>query len=924
MASRLTKSKALAIGSTRSLSTTINLAQRLPTKLSSSALSLGRSSAVTNSSSDSISKLRLIQQGVQLPRSLGTSSATKVDSDRETIVRLLYSIASKHEVERYLRIFSTASTFAVLKVGGAIISDDLESLSLSLSFLNRVGLYPVVCHGMGPQLNKLLENAGVGTDYIDGIRITDSKTLEIARQVFLAENLKLVEALEKLGTRARPITSGVFIADYLDREKYGFVGKITKVNKEPIEASIRAGALPILTSLAETRDGQILNVNADVATSELAKVLEPLKIVFLNEKGGLYHGVTQEKLDVINLDEEYESLMKQDWVKYGTKLKIREIKELLDHLPRSTSVAIISPGALQKELFTDSGAGTLIRRGYKLYKHSDVNSVGKDRLRKVLQQRDPDIQSGKTSVAEFFSSLEKYPHTIYGDEAFDVVAIVSHPPGKLPVLTKLLASRHGVLNAILDNVWASIKKDFKKLFWTVNCNEDDQSWHFDKADGSFTRAGKSLFYYGLQDVAEVESVVRSLVDDERIPRAYLPLTFKKTPSASPSLSRASPIRSFSSFPTLPAQKRGYASSASSIKKVGLIGARGFTGSRIVSLLDHHPQISLAHVSSRELAGQKLGNYHKSDVIYENLSAKDVGEKEKSGDVDAWIMALPNGVCKPFVDAIESARKESGRDENSSSVVVDLGADYRFESDWTYGLPELYGRKGIQGSKRISNPGCYATNIQLLIAPVLPYVSQMPTIFGVSGYSGAGTSKGNQPKIIPEDFKNTIKPYSLTDHIHEREAGFHLNRLLKQIGEKDSSDRWDEGFRVGFIPSVGPWFKGIVAIASIPLKQRMGARELNEIYKKKYSGEKLLRWNDEDPSGLGVWRVFGEGADNHLQSPTLRNDEHLWFGGGLQVHSDGYRVVVIGVLDNLLKGAATQCLQNLNLALGLDEYSGILN
>lgn len=74
---------------------------------------------------------------------------------QETIVRLLYSIASKHEVERYLRIFSTASTFAVLKVGGAILTDDLDSLSLSLSFLNRVGLYPVVCHGMGPQLNKV-------------------------------------------------------------------------------------------------------------------------------------------------------------------------------------------------------------------------------------------------------------------------------------------------------------------------------------------------------------------------------------------------------------------------------------------------------------------------------------------------------------------------------------------------------------------------------------------------------------------------------------------------------------------------------------------------------------------------------------------------------------------------------------------------
>jgi N-acetyl-gamma-glutamyl-phosphate reductase/acetylglutamate kinase len=131
----------------------------------------------------------------------------------------------------------------------------------------------------------------------------DAKTLQVARRVFLEENLKLVAALEKLGTRARPITSGVFSADYLDKDKYGLVGKITKVDKRPIEASIRAGALPILTSLAESADGQILNVNADIAAGELAKELEPMKIVFLNDKGGMFHGVTGEKLDVINLDE---------------------------------------------------------------------------------------------------------------------------------------------------------------------------------------------------------------------------------------------------------------------------------------------------------------------------------------------------------------------------------------------------------------------------------------------------------------------------------------------------------------------------------------------------------------------------------------------------------------------------------------------
>lgn len=140
------------------------------------------------------------------------------------------------------------------------------------------------------------------SDTIDS-HLVDTKTLQIARRVFLEENLKLVGALEKLGTRARPITSGVFTATALFPHKYGLVGKVTRVDKRPIEASIRAGALPILCSLAESNEGQILNVNADVAAGELAKELEPMKIVFINEKGGMFHGVTGEKLDVINLDE---------------------------------------------------------------------------------------------------------------------------------------------------------------------------------------------------------------------------------------------------------------------------------------------------------------------------------------------------------------------------------------------------------------------------------------------------------------------------------------------------------------------------------------------------------------------------------------------------------------------------------------------
>ncbi|KAI0726109.1 bifunctional acetylglutamate kinase/N-acetyl-gamma-glutamyl-phosphate reductase [Fomitopsis betulina] len=831
-------------------------------------------------------------------------------TDRDTITRLLYSIGTKREVERYLRIFSSSADssnpakFAVIKIGGAVL-DQIDELALSLSFLYRVGLYPVVLHGAGPQLNSIIEAEGVVPDYIDGIRVTDAKTLQIARRVFLEENLKLVGALEKLGTRARPITSGVFTADYLDKDKYGLVGKITKVDKRPLEAAIRAGALPILTSLAESDAGQILNVNADIAAGELGKELEPLKIVFLNEKGGLFHGITGEKLDLINLDEEYDELMKQSWVKYGTKLKLREFKELLDHLPRSSSVAVISADMLQRELFTDSGAGTLIRRGYKLFKHGTLESVGPDRLRQVIHDRDPDVLSGDDSVAGVLNRLKETPYTIYGDEPLDVVAVVSHPSGEVPVLTKLLASRNGIMNGIMDNVFNAIKKDHRKLFWTARADDENRAWHFERADGSFTRAGKSLFWYGVQDVKEVENIIKGYEEKGRISRSFLPVGPSAPPHRAPSGARA---YSTLAWRAVPGSSRGYATAASSVsaepKRLALIGARGFTGQTLTTLLSSHPHLDLTHVSSRQLAGYSLDGYTKAELKYSDLSAADVERMEKDGEVDAWVMALPNGVCKPFVDAVDRGSKE--RKTGEPSVVVDLSADYRFEDGWTYGLPELYGRSSIRASKRISNPGCYATSSQLLVAPLLKHLKYgaWPTVFGASGYSGAGTVTGppaadgrptTSPKVTPESLMGGIKAYSLTDHIHEREAGRHLSRLLASGASP---------MKIAFVPNVAPWFSGIISVLSMPLNDTVTAKDVKVLYEEKYSGEKLITIKKDVPVLQDI------------------ENKHGWTVGGYQVHSQGDRAVVVGGLDNLLKGAATQCLQNLNIALGYDEYAGI--
>jgi N-acetyl-gamma-glutamyl-phosphate reductase/acetylglutamate kinase len=824
----------------------------------------------------------------------------------------LNNIGSKREVEQYLKYFTSVSSqqFAVIKVGGAIITQHLTELASCLAFLYHVGLYPIVLHGTGPQINELLEAEGVEPAYEDGIRITDEKTMSVVRKCFLEQNLKLVTALEKMGVHARPITAGVFSADYLDQDKYKLVGKINGVNKSPIEASIQAGALPILTSLAETPSGQILNVNADVAAGELARVFEPLKIVYLNEKGGIINGNTGEKVSMINLDEEYDDLMKESWVKYGTKLKIKEIRDLLMHLPRSSSVAIINVNDLQKELFTDSGAGTMIRRGYRLLTRNSLSEFSEPELLRKALQRDSEIASGKTSVASYLRSLENTSFKSYGDEPLDVLAIVTDgndASGNVPVLDKFLASKSGWLNNVSDNIFNAVKKDYTSLQWVVREDDPNANWFFSKSDGSYTKHGHILFWFGIDEPQQVSKLIE-LFDAKysRVPKSSNDTVFSNAFSGSQQTRSFSTIRSVKNLQkTQPSSKRpvlaalpikafGVRTMATETNpnpplregtntkksRVALIGARGYTGQNLISMIDNHPYLELTHVSSRELQGKKLEGYTKSEIVYENLQVEDIKRLEERNEVDVWVMALPNGVCKPFVEAIESA------DGGKKSKIIDLSADYRFDKtgEWIYGLPELNPRETIANARKISNPGCYATAAQVALKPLVPFIGATPAVFGVSGYSGAGTKPS--PKNDIKFLSNNLVPYSLTDHIHEREISSQL------------------GIDVAFSPHVAQWFQGITHTISVPLKEPMTSRDIRNLYQDRYQGEQLVHISGEAPLVKDV------------------SGKHGVVVGAFAVNAKQDRVVIVATIDNLLKGAATQCLQNINLALKYGEYEGI--
>ena len=419
---------------------------------------------------------------------------------RQTIVRLLSSMGSAKEISQYLKRFSQldAKRFAVVKVGGAVLRDDLEALTSSLTFLQEVGLTPIVLHGAGPQLDEELSAAGIEKQTVDGLRVTSPQSLAIVRRVFQAQNLKLVEALQLAGARATSITGGVFEADYLGLDTYGLVGEVKGVNLAPIEASLQAGSIPVITSLGETPSGQILNINADFAANELVQELQPYKIIFLTGTGGLLDE-NGKVIDSINLSTEYEHLMSQPWNNGGMRVKIEQIKDLLGKLPLTSSVSITRPADLAKELFTHKGSGTLVRRGESVLRATSWDELDLPRLRTLIES-----SFGRTLLPDYFEKTKLL--RAYVSENYRTAVILTDEVDGV-YLDKFAVLDDAQGEGLGRAVWNVMHEETPKLFWRSRHNNPVNIFYYAVSDGCFKQEKWKVFWYGIEDFAEVERCV---------------------------------------------------------------------------------------------------------------------------------------------------------------------------------------------------------------------------------------------------------------------------------------------------------------------------------------------------------------------------------------------------------------------------------
>lgn len=309
------------------------------------------------------------------------------------------------------------------------------------------------------------------------------------------------------------------------------------------------------------------------------------------------------------------------------------------------------------------------------------------------------------------------------------------------------------------------------------------------------------------------------------------------------------------------------------RTVGVVGARGHVGQELLRILARHPGLAVAYVVSRGQAGQPVDRLVPglpAELRFEDLGPEEAAERR----ADAVVLALPNGLSAPYVTALQA--------RSPDTVIIDVSTDHRLDEGWVYGLPELC-RARIAGARRIANPGCYATAAALAVWPVAELLAEPACAFGVSGYSGAGTTPS--PRNDVELLRDNLLPYQLVGHAHEREVSRHAGP-------------------VRLFPHVAPFFRGITMTVSLRFKEPLSLPALRARYEAAYGREPLVRLTDEIPL---------------VRDAMNRPDAAL---GGFAVEEGGMGAVVVSTLDNLLKGAASQAAQNLNLALGLPELAGV--
>ena len=313
-----------------------------------------------------------------------------------------------------------------------------------------------------------------------------------------------------------------------------------------------------------------------------------------------------------------------------------------------------------------------------------------------------------------------------------------------------------------------------------------------------------------------------------------------------------------------------------MKSVGIIGANGYTGSELVRLLAFHPKVELQFLYSRSNSGIKI-----SDIYPDLISVCEMTLTNQVQKVDILFLCLPHQESKNWL--VENPVKED-------VLVIDLGNDFRLESNFQdrnfiYGLPELY-KNELQSAKSIANPGCFATAIQLALLP-LAKEKLLKDIYttGITGSTGAGQSLLSTTHFSWRN--DNISAYKTLTHQH-------VDEVLKSLNQSNKKE-----IELHFVPWRGDFVRGIFTSSIIKCDL-----ELNEIQEKYCDFYK-------DAAFVTI-------SEKPIDMKQVINTNRC----GIHIEKNNQTIVVHSAIDNLLKGASGQAVQNMNIAMDWDEKTGL--
>lgn len=421
---------------------------------------------------------------------------------KSTILRLLSAIGSEKEINKYIDKFSSPEQrFAVIKVGGSVIENDLENLISSLVFLDQVGLKPVILHGAGPMLSAALNAKNIDFSFVEGQRVTSKEVRDEAHAVFEATNQKIVDALESHGAKAHGLTSNIFECTMRDPD-LGYVGSIDSVNVKIVNDVLELDSIPVIAPIGFQGD-EILNINADIATVELVKAINPYKAIFLSDVGGIFNN-TGELISNINLALEYEELMQAEWLHSGMKLKLEQIKSLLDHLPKTASVSITEPINLPKELFTDSGSGTLVKHGYSVAQYPLPDKNIEDQFQQIIE-----ASFGGTLIDNFFDSPKNLD--IFMTSCKRATIAISND-FSIPYMDKFGVMPEAKGEGLGAGIWHEMRKVYPQVFWRSRPNNPINAFYTSICEGCQKQDQWHIFWIGISDYSVLKDCIEYAVN----------------------------------------------------------------------------------------------------------------------------------------------------------------------------------------------------------------------------------------------------------------------------------------------------------------------------------------------------------------------------------------------------------------------------